>query len=113
MKIICVPKDRLALHRLDYDLSESDDLIELGLDDDTFTRLFEVQFFQKINDIANSTIDDFEDEKILGLNELRKVLDSDVFKPSGCEDKLEEIVLKIENLFRKALDFGTGVFFFF
>lgn len=113
MKIICVPKDKSALLRLDYDLSESDDLIEVYLDSNTLMKLFEFKFFQKINDVADSNIDDFEDEKILGAKELNKVLDSGVFELNDYNDSLKEVILKIENLFRQALYLDTGVFFFF
>lgn len=113
MKVICVPKDKSALRRLDYDLSESDDLIEIYLDSNTLAKLFELKFFQKINDVANSNIDDFEDESILGANELRKVIDSGVFELNGYDDKLKEVILNIENLFRQALNLETGIFFFF
>jgi hypothetical protein len=113
MKVICVPKDKLALHRLDYNLSESEDLIEVCLDNHTLMKLFEANFFQKINEKANSNIDDFEDENIVGEKELREVLDSDIFRDNNYDIHLQEIIYKIEHLFRYALNKGTGVFFYF
>lgn len=113
MKIICVPKDLPALHRLDYDLSETGDLIEVHLDDRIVAKLFEVNFFQQVNTIANSNIDDFEDEKIVGEEKLMEILNSNVFEYTGFDDDLREVVHKIKGLFHQALSRKTGVFFYF
>ena len=74
MKVICVPINLSAVKRLNYDINETNDLIEMDLDDKMLQRLFEIGFFEKINAISGALIDDFEDEMFEATVEPRDIL---------------------------------------
>jgi hypothetical protein len=64
MKFISVPRDSIAEERLDYDMAEREELIELNLDGESFYKLLKADFFNSINKMIGKLIDDFEDEHI-------------------------------------------------
>ena len=109
MKTIAVPLSSEAASRLDMDLNEPGDLIEMYLDDEAFQRLWNTGVLQRLNAATGSMIDDFEDESILGdrLEKAIKVLEASSSLISCAEE--EELL----RMFRKAKYFRTGVYFFF
>lgn len=112
-KVITVPKDSEALAALDYDQATVDQLIELKIDDNAFNALDQKGFFLLINKIAGTLIDNYEDEVITDADILKHVLASKVFGPDYYDDTLKEMIENIKSLFLKAIEFGTGVFFYF
>ncbi|WP_158989503.1 hypothetical protein [Mucilaginibacter sp. L196] len=113
MKIICVPKDSIAEKRLEYDLAESDELIELNFEDESFYKLWNTGFFNSINKMIGIIIDDFEDEHISNITEIKKVIDSDIFSNYSLDKKLDIITEKIKSLFEEAYKRKTSIRFFF
>lgn len=113
MKTICVPKNKEALDRLDYNKTESGDLFEISLDNDVFFELCKTDFFQVINKLAHSNIDDFEDDAIIEEVYLNNVLNSGIFCKQKYSVEIFKIVEMIEELFIKALKCNTGIFFYF
>lgn len=113
MKTITVPKDILAQNRLNYDLSAPTELIELHLDVDTLSKLFAIGFFNSINQISNSIIDDFEDERIVENELLAKIINSNLFDKDKYDAILYNIVSQIKELFIEAHNRKTGIYFFF
>jgi len=112
-KTICVPKSKDALDRLDYNKTEEGDLFEISLDADVFLELFKIGFFQAINRLAHSNIDDFEDDAIIEESYLKNILNSDIFNEQKYNVDVFKIVKKIEELFLQALKYKTGIFFYF
>ncbi len=113
MKTICVPKTQLAQTRLNFDECEQEDLMELHLNKNTFDLIWHIGFFKTINKLTNSLIDDFEDESITNKTELLKVLNSNLFNKNLYDSSLYPAIDGIKDLFNKAVDFGTGVYFYF
>lgn len=113
MKTISVPKNNEALDRLDYNKTEEGDLFEVFLGDDVFDELSKLGFFQVINKIAHSNIDNFEDEVITEEIYLNNILNSDIFSEKKYDAEIFKVVKKIEELFFRALKYKTGIFFYF
>lgn len=113
MKTICVPINLLSQSRLDFDECKPGDLIELNLSNDMYNKLLDLGFFNRINLLTDSNIDDFEDEHISDIAKIKNVLESSLFDRDQYETELYRIVCQIEQLFVEALNRGTGVFFFF
>ena len=113
MKTICVPKNKEALNRLDYDQTKENDLFEVSLEDNVFFELSQTGFFRTINELAHSNIDDFEDEAIIDEAYLNIILKSDIFNQQKYNLEIFKVVKNIEDLFVSALECKTGVFFYF
>lgn len=113
MKIITVPLTRSAAFRLDYDVAEPGDLIEIKLGDETFRELVKFGFFDKINVLSNKIIDEFEDEMIVEQSQLLAILQSNTFDPASYSAELFTVIGQIEYMFREALARSTGVYFYF
>ncbi|QHS58576.1 hypothetical protein [Chitinophaga agri] len=108
-RIITVPIDKEAQYELDYDRAEPHQLIEIMIDQSEFKELDSAGVFDRINEIADAMIDDYEDDGIVEKEKLQKVLASDVFDIPVTTNKLKEL----KSLFIEALQRGTGVFFYF
>ncbi|WP_316837041.1 hypothetical protein [Pedobacter nutrimenti] len=113
MKTICVPKDSIAQTHLDFGESQPGELIELSIEDKTINNLLRFGFFDSINKLANSNIDNFEDESITEKHQLMKVLNSSLFNKKLYDEELHQVVDVIRDLFNKAIVYGTGVYFYF
>lgn len=107
-RTIVVPKDVAAQHALNYDEATSEQLIELALEESAFKTLWEAGFFQRVNAIAGVNIDVYEDECIEDPQQLKNVLESDVFTENSSIQ-----VKEIKSLFELAIKFGTGIYFYF
>ncbi|MDN4015117.1 hypothetical protein QX233_21960 [Chryseobacterium gambrini] len=103
-KIIIVPKNKEAEIALDYDTANPDQLVELNLESDEFEKLLNANIFTLINKVANSNIDDFEDEHITDLNLIRLSL-NELKKTNDAEE--------INKMFELALLYETSIHFYF
>lgn len=70
MKQIVVPLSVEAMKKLDYDQADDNELYVFKLSEQEVNLLFEKNFFDKINEIIDTYIDDYEDEKIIDLRKL-------------------------------------------
>ncbi|GGH21478.1 hypothetical protein GCM10007423_02630 [Dyadobacter endophyticus] len=113
MKVITVPLTHSAVRRLDYDVAEPGDLIEMKLEDETFHELAKCGLFDKINALSNKIIDEFEDEMIVEQSQLQAILESHVFEPGNYPASLSDVLARIEAMFKEALTRSTGVYFYF
>jgi len=113
MKTIVVPKDKIAEEALDYDNADQEQLFEVFLDEAEFKDLWENDFFIAINVIAGSNIDDYEDEKIVELEVLRRVIKSELFLGENYQANIRSKITDIRILFEEAEKRGTGVYFYF
>ncbi len=111
-KLITVPKDADAQRLLDYDRCPAEQLIELVLhDDQRFDRLWNTGVFEKLNMKTGSMIDDFEEDHIKGLYNLKSGLEV-VTAVTQKNPEVSELSV-LENLFNEAIQRKTGVFFYF
>lgn len=110
-RYIVVPRDQEAEIRLDYGKEIENDLIELILTEEDYIVLENV-LFDKINQLLQVIIDDYEYEAIQGKENIQKVLTlmESIDTKIGTEQQLIE---KIRMLFEEARQRGTGVYFFF
>lgn len=104
-KIIIVPKNKEAEIALDYDKANPDQLVELNLENDEFEKLWNTNIFALINKVANSNIDDFEDEHITDLNLIRLSLNE--------LKKISNSAEEINKMFELALLYETSIHFYF
>ena len=111
MKWITVPVDREAEMLLDTDECPDEKLAELNLSQEELDALWKTGLFQELNTACNVLIDDFEDEKIRDKEALAKGLKivNHMVRINPHDDILPEIATQFE----KALQFNTGVYFFF
>ena len=109
MKTITVPLSMEAMKRLDFDCNITGDLIKLDISPQ-FYKLFTNGFFSEINQKLNIIIDDYEDEKISGLDNLEQL--ASIVMNYFLRFK-DEIYLRIHALVVQAIQKNTGVFFFF
>lgn len=115
-RLIIVPKDKKAELNLDYDNAKDEVLIQYILNEEIFIKLYNLDFFNFINNFFDVNIDDFEDESIefnkleMGLSDFKK-------KFSLIESKFDNIIFnevkKIFNLFDEAMKRKTGIYFYF
>jgi hypothetical protein len=112
-RFITAPKDSEAEKDLDLDEAKSEQLIEVILDDIDFKTLWENGFFESINTMVNSNIDDYESESICGSEKLKEIISSSIFDSELFNEHLSKKVSEIRNIFLEAINRGTGVYFFF
>lgn len=109
MKLISVPFDAEALHRLDLDESLPGDLEELQLTDELFESLADSGVLDSLNATLGVMIDVYEDESIEGLPQLFRTLD--ILSEAYSRTELE-VILKVTRLCRLAIERNTGLFFY-
>lgn len=110
MKYIVVPTSFNAMQRLDYDSCVEGDLIELILDDEAFYKLWNTNIFHILNAEFQIMIDDHEDEKITDMRHLiRTQAHIDYLSKTYPDENLK----KLSELTKSALNYKTGLFFFF
>lgn len=110
-KTIVVPIDKIAALDLDFDEADLETLIELEIDNEQFYELFKAGFFDKINHICNTNIDDFEDEKIEDRQDMITVID--MIERLNLEYYNKQLIDDIKNMFNEGLRRDTGVYFYF
>ncbi len=112
MKVITVPLNKRAQEDLDYNNSNTDDLIELAISDEAYFVL-EKEVFLDFNKICNVLIDNYEDEKIIGTYNLKRLLE---FMESDTITEKAEAIPKyneIKSMIIEAINRETGIYFFF
>ncbi len=110
MKCISVPTSQEAMSRLDFDKCIDGDVIDLNITDEQYRSLVELGLIRLMNDLFDICIDEFEDEKIVGVDSLtqaRLLIEND-FHPS--ENEAVNLLLSQVN---KATEYETGLFFYF
>lgn len=111
--MIVVPKDKYSEELLNYDQAADNQLNILKLQEPFFHILWEKGIFSNINEICNVNIDDFEDERITNIDNIRstiKYLENK--KASFNKDDQMNIELIID-IFKLALSKNVGVYFYF
>lgn len=110
MKAIYVPKSKEAMKRLDYDECLADDLLELHLNNEDYAYLNEIGLFEEINKRIGKCIDEYEDEEITKLEDLIKIhsITLKLYKKTK-----KNILLNFLSKIQFAIDYKTGVFFYF
>ena len=113
MKQIIVPLSAEAMKKLDYDQAD-DELYIVKLSEQEVDLLFEKNFFNRINEIIDAYIDDYEDEEIIDLRKL-VILKNFLQDTSNQEwaDIPPKIYQNILFLTKLAIAKQTGLFFFF
>ncbi|MEA1851438.1 hypothetical protein U9K52_21200 [Chryseobacterium sp. MHB01] len=104
-KKIIVPKSKEAEIALDYDAVSPDQIVELNITNDEFKKLWDDGVFILINKIANSNIDDFEDEHITNLESIHNSLNELKKNANGSDEIIE--------MFELALSYETSIHFYF
>ena len=114
MKQIIVPLSAEAMKKLDYDQADDDELYIVKLSEQEVNLLFEKNFFNRINEIIDTYIDDYEDEEII---DLRKLVILKIFLQDTSNQEWADIPPKIYQnilfLTKLAIAKQTGLFFFF
>jgi len=110
MKCISVPTSQEAMSRLDFDECIDGDLIDVNITDDRYQTLVELGLIHSLNDLFDIAIDEFEDEKIVGIDDLTqaRLLIENNFNPG----ENESVSILLSQVI-KAAKYETGVFFYF
>lgn len=111
MKYITVAKDKEAMEALDYDPARPDQIWEYVVPDEEFTFLLTSGITDRINELCDSMIDDFEDEIISDQKCLRLILV--YLKKINQTPGNIHITTVLIDMFEKALANQTAVHFFF
>lgn len=111
MKCITVPISNDAMARLDLDECITGDVIELSLNEKDYDELWKTGIFYEINNALNINIDDYEDETLLGVDNL-------LIAKKIIEEKINIINNKIVSdgllsQINTAIECKTGLFFYF
>jgi hypothetical protein len=69
---IIVPKHEAAMNALNYNEANEDDLIELELNKTEFDELDNTGIFQQINNTCGTLIDEYEDESVTSIEDLKR-----------------------------------------
>jgi identified by metaGeneAnnotator len=114
MKQIIVPLSAEAMKKLDYDQADDDELYIVKLSEQEVNLLFEKNFFNRINEIIDTYIDDYEYEEIIDLRKL-VILKNFLQDTSNQEwaDIPPKIYQNILFLTKLAIAKQTDLFFFF
>ncbi|MDE6231722.1 MAG: hypothetical protein K2M60_00030 [Lachnospiraceae bacterium] len=102
-RYIRVPKNRQAMRDYDYGIQSSEQMQELILNDEQYSKLDKLGVFDKINEKCNIIIDDYEEE-VLELSEIPIALDviNQLMENSKCEE-----LAKLKWIFTQAISYGT------
>lgn len=109
MKCISVPVSQDAVQRLDFDESIDGDLFEVTLTDEQFNALFRTGVLSELNKLIEINIDEFEDEKIVGKRDLK--IARRLLGQLSASDSVKVGVLLSQ--IDKAIEYDTGVYFYF
>lgn len=109
MKSITVPISKEAMKRLDFNECLDGDLVEIKLNESEFDKMWSSGVFEIINDAFEKNIDIYEDEYLVGIDNLvqaKKLIDKEFH---GADQPVQELLLMLD----KAIENNTGIFFFF
>ncbi len=113
MKVITVPKDKAAEKLLDYDNAQAEELIELELLPSDFRYLFEIGYWNLINNVSGSLIDEFEDESISDRVQLKELIGVLEAKDFSSDPRISKLNMQICSLVKEAYSRKTSIHFFF
>jgi hypothetical protein len=105
-----VPTSQEAMSRLDFDKCNDGDLIEFNITNEHYNALVELGLIRLMNDLFDIHIDEFEDEKIVGVDDLTqaRLLINNHFH-SSANEAVNILLFQLN----KAIEHQTGVFFYF
>lgn len=110
-RYILTPKTFEIENRLNQDLAQSEELIEVILNENEYISLEKLGFFSFLNNLLDINVDDYEDEVITGDYNIRKVLESiDSF---NSDEFCKSLISRIKEVFIEASIRKTGVYFYF
>lgn len=112
-KVIIVPRDKFTEQELNYNQAQKEQLIELYLNDDEFDLLYKKKLFELINQIAETNIDDYEDDSISGKEKIGNVLARLNLEVHSIDDEYNKLIKKMITLFEEAFNRDTGIYFHF
>ncbi|WP_338383242.1 hypothetical protein [Yersinia pseudotuberculosis] len=101
------------MSRLDFDKCIDGDVIDLNITDEQYRSLVELGLIRLMNDLFDICIDEFEDEKIVGVDSLtqaRLLIENDFHPSENSENEAVNLLLSQVN---KATEYETGLFFYF
>ncbi|WP_050309286.1 hypothetical protein [Yersinia pseudotuberculosis] len=101
------------MSRLDFDKCIDGDVIDLNITDEQYRSLVELGLIRLMNDLFDICIDEFEDEKIVGVDSLtqaRLLIENDFHSSENSENEAVNLLLSQVN---KATEYETGLFFYF
>jgi hypothetical protein len=110
IKTICVPLDCVAMQDLDFNRASETQLLELKLTYLEFKKLWDIGVFAAINDSCSSLIDDFEEDSIVGIENLYNCLKA--VKMVTNRDGVQDLMNQLEDLVQEAINRKTGIYFF-
>jgi hypothetical protein len=111
MKCISVPMTAEAMRKIDFDECNKDDVIEVILNDDEYDALWKSGVIKAINEHFDLIIDDYEDEKLIGVDNL--VLLKRTVEEFWLGDQKNTALNKLMSQINNAITFNTGIFFYF
>jgi len=111
--IIVVPKNIDAMQHLEYGDIVANESLQLILKHEDIVSLWESSFLYNINILADVNIDYGEEESIIDLTKLEMLINSGLFEIMFKNEELNRIIASIKVLFLAAIQYKTGVFFFF
>ena len=110
---IVVPLDQQAMRDLDVDKAKPEQMREWLLQEDEFSVLWSSGILQQVNDVADVNIDGFEDERLVGTDQVRLMTNVLIQRLAEAEGQLRSMLVKLIELCELAALCGTGIFFFF
>ena len=105
MRYITVPINKEAMIRLDYDQNIEGDLVEITITEEELDSLWKL--FQELNLLLGIHIDDYETEEVTDYKKLLEM------KEILIANNTDYLTKKILHLIELAIDYKTGIFFFF
>lgn len=105
MKSIVVPKNKNAEIELDYNRADETTLITWNLSNSEYKELEHIGVFNKINNLCEVLIDEYEDEHIPAE---KLVIISEIFSKSS-----NDLVKELSKLINEAIERNTSIHFYF
>jgi hypothetical protein len=113
-RIVIVPKNDTAEKALNFDNAPEEQLLKLYLNEEEFNSLYKHGIFKLINHIAETNIDDYENDSVTRGEKVKNVIDALSMQKSSLDEHLVLLAVeKILVLFKDAFQKGTGVYFYF
>lgn len=100
----------MAMDRLDLDECIDGDLIDVYISDEQYNSLVQSGLIGFVNNLLGVCIDEYEDEKIVGRDALDKVR---LLIDMGVDTSSNGAVNGLLSQVNKAIEYNTGVFFYF
>lgn len=110
MKMICVPLTPEAMLLLDTDTCPDSLLVTINLTPREYEKLLESEAIGTINISLGKIIDEYEDEKINTLEDLKKTLSILQKAKTPTNSTTTDKIINLNNL---AINSHTGLFFYF